>query len=81
MAQVANQREAHMLVDSFVAGGDADPSNAASAAELAGYSALWAGETSHDAFLHSLLAARATSKLDVGTGHRAAVRDAVGPAG
>lgn len=57
-----------MNVDTLILETTGDPATRAARAETAGYSAVWVAETSHDAFLHCLLAARGTSTIGVGTG-------------
>jgi probable F420-dependent oxidoreductase len=48
--------------------GDVDAGDAAKKQEDAGYDGLWAAETSHDPLISLALAARATEKVELGTG-------------
>lgn len=57
-----------MNVDTLILESTGDPALRAAREETAGYSAVWVAETSHDAFLHCLLAARGSSTIGVGTG-------------
>ena len=48
--------------------GDLDSGEVAKAQEDRGYDGLWAAETSHDPFISLALAARATERVELGTG-------------